>query len=113
MAGNHQIARKVRVNPAIRSLLPPISFDGPYGVSPKALFDKDVALLIAVGSKVVLCASILKSVWYRTNFVYEKTSLRKVYLYWLCDDLSGLEWFKSLAMAIEAQVWCPFSNLAN
>ncbi len=48
-------------------------------------------------------ASILKSIWYRQNLAYERTALRKVYFFWLCDDLTGFEWFKALIMAIEAQ----------
>ncbi len=51
----------------------------------------------------MLYASILKSVWYRINFAYEKTTLRKVYFFWLCDDTRKFEWFKSLLLAIEGQ----------
>ena len=87
----------------IRNCLPPISIDGPFGHTTETLWETDVAILVAVGPSVMLCASVLKSIWYRINFAYEKTALRKVYFFWLCDNIEGLEWFKSLLSAIEGQ----------
>ena len=103
VVGIDEKAAKLDVNPKIRNALPPVSVDGPFGQTLGNLWEKDVAILAAVGPSVTLCASILKSIWYRLNYAYEKTSLRKVYFFWLCDDISGLEWFKSLIMAIEGQ----------
>lgn len=88
---------------SLRNPLPPVSVDGPFGRTPESLWEKDVAVLVAVGPNVTSFASILKSIWYRMNFAYEKTALRKVYFFWLCDDIRGFEWFKSLVLAIEGQ----------
>ena len=93
----------LNVDLTIRNPLPPVSVEGPYGSSPSKLWGKDVAILVAVGSSVTVYASILKSIWYRMNFAYEKTALHKVYFFWLCDDIRGFEWFESLLSAIEGQ----------
>jgi len=103
VVGVDEKATNLDVNPNIRNPLPPVSVDGPFGHTPGTLWDQDVAILVAVGSNVMLYASILKSVWYRINFAYEKTTLRKVYFFWLCDDTRKFEWFKSLLLAIEGQ----------
>ena len=94
---------KLDVDPTIQNPLPPITVDGPFGPTPGTLWKKDVAVLVAVGSSVIVFASILKSIWYRMNYAYEGTALRKIYFFWLCDDMIGFEWFKSLILAIEAQ----------
>ena len=96
-------ASDLGVDPTIRSALPPVTIDGPYGYAMNTLWQKDVAVLVAIGPSIMMCASVLKSVWYRINFPSEKTILRKVYFFWLCEDTSGLEWFKSVLSAIESQ----------
>ncbi|KAL6721223.1 hypothetical protein ACLMJK_000325 [Lecanora helva] len=94
---------KLHVDPTLRFPLPPISVNGPFGHTPSTLWEKDVAILVSVGPSVTVFASILKSIWYRMNYAYEKTSLRKIYFFWLCEDMVGLEWFKNLIIAIETQ----------
>lgn len=101
--GVDEKSMKLDVDPTIRNPLPPVSVDGPFGCTPRTLWEKDVAVLVAVGPSVTVFASILKSIWYRINYAYEKTELRKIYFFWLCDDIVGYEWFKSLVLAIEAQ----------
>ena len=94
---------KHNANLALRNPLPPVIVDGPFGYTPENLWEKDIAVLVAVGANVIYFGSILKSIWYRMNFAYEKTALRKVYFFWLCDDMKGFEWFRSLVIAIEGQ----------
>ena len=103
VVGIDENALKLDVGPTIQNPLPPVTIDGPFGHTPETLWEKDVAVLVAVGSSVIVFASILKSIWYRMNYAYEATALRKIYFFWLCDDIIGFEWFKSLVVAIEAQ----------
>lgn len=87
----------------IRHSLPPIWVDGPFGDSFRGLFDEDVVILVGAGHQAIAFASVLKSIWYRQNFSCESSAIKKAYFFWLCEDINGLEWFKSLLMAIEAQ----------
>lgn len=60
-------------------------------------------MLVGAGIGVTPFASILKSIWYRSNYPQKKTKLHKVYFFWICRDFGSFEWFRSLLLAIEAQ----------
>jgi len=43
---------KLDIDPSVRSLLPPLSVDGPFGFNFDGLFEKEVAILVGVGHNV-------------------------------------------------------------
>lgn len=53
MIGIDEKIVKLDVDPTIRNLLPPISINGPFGREYDGLFEKEVAVLVGVGHKVV------------------------------------------------------------
>ena len=79
------------------------AFTGPFGSPAQDIFKAEVATLVAEGSDVTICSSILKSIWYRASTLRQTSRLRKVYFFWVCDNFRGLEWFSSLLLALEAQ----------
>ena len=81
------------VDPTIRRLFPSVFIDGPFGGTPKDLFQFEAVDLIALGDRVELFASILKSIWYRMNYPGQKCCIRKFYFLWACNDFSPCEWF--------------------
>ncbi|TGZ85063.1 hypothetical protein EX30DRAFT_302109 [Ascodesmis nigricans] len=91
------------VDPAIRRVLPRVFIDGPFGSASEDVFKYEVAVLVGAGIGVTPFASILKSIWYRSNYPQQKTRLHKVYFFWICRDFGSFEWFRSLLLAIEAQ----------
>jgi len=94
---------KEDVDPAIRRVLPRLYIDGPFGSASEDVFKYEVAVLVGAGIGVTPFASILKSIWYRSNYPQKKTRLHKVYFFWICRDFGSFEWFRSLLLAIEAQ----------
>ncbi|KAF8536028.1 ferric reductase NAD binding domain-containing protein [Trichophaea hybrida] len=94
---------KEDVDPAIRRVLPRVYIDGPFGSASEDVFKYEVAILVGAGIGVTPFASILKSIWYRSNYPQKKTRLHKVYFFWICRDFGSFEWFRSLLLAIEAQ----------
>lgn len=90
-------------DPAIRRVLPRLYIDGPFGSASEDVFKYEVAVLVGAGIGVTPFASILKSIWYRSNYPQTKTRLHKVYFFWICRDFGSFEWFRSLLLAIEAQ----------
>lgn len=94
---------KEDVDPAIRRVLPRVYIDGPFGSASEDVFKYEVAVLVGAGIGVTPFASILKSIWYRSNYPQKKTRLHKVYFFWICRDFGSFEWFRSLLLAIEAQ----------
>lgn len=52
MIGIDEGAVKLDIDPSIRSLLPPVSIDGPFGNKFDGLFEKEVAILVGVGHSV-------------------------------------------------------------
>lgn len=91
------------VDPTIRRPLPRVFIDGPFGGAWEDVFDYEIAVLIGAGTGIMPFASILKSIWYRMNYPHQKSTLRKVYFFWVCRDIGSFEWFVSLLRAIEAQ----------
>ncbi|CAZ81766.1 unnamed protein product [Tuber melanosporum] len=94
---------KEDVDPAIRRVLPRVYIDGPFGSASEDVFKYEVSVLVGAGIGVTPFASILKSIWYRSNYPQKKTRLHKVYFFWICRDFGSFEWFRSLLLAIEAQ----------
>jgi NADPH oxidase len=99
---DHQ-PRRLDVDPTIRRLLPSVFIDGPFGGTSTDLFEFESVILAALGDRIELFASILKSIWYRMNYPSQKCCIRKVYFLWACNDFCHCEWFISLLIAIEAQ----------
>ncbi|KAJ1927243.1 hypothetical protein IWQ60_003093 [Tieghemiomyces parasiticus] len=81
--------------------LPQVLVDGPFGCASEDVFNYEVAVLIGAGIGVTPFASVLKSIWYRTNAPLGKSRLRKVYFMWIARDKESFEWFQSLLKAIE------------
>lgn len=52
VVGIDEKAVKLDVDPSVRSLLPPVSIDGPFGHNFDGLFDKEVGILVGVGHNV-------------------------------------------------------------
>ncbi|KAI7826779.1 hypothetical protein BX661DRAFT_183458 [Kickxella alabastrina] len=67
--------------------LPMIFIDGPYSSPTEHFFDYEVSVLIAAGVGVTPAAADL--------------TMKKVYLFWVYRDITTLEWFKDLLIALE------------
>ncbi|KAJ1982836.1 hypothetical protein H4R33_004954 [Dimargaris cristalligena] len=90
-----------RVFPTQSHTLPQVLIDGPFGCASEDVFNYEVAVLVGAGIGVTPFASVLKSIWYRTNAPLGKSRLRKVYFFWIARDKECFEWFQSLLKAIE------------
>ena len=88
---------------SIANTFPVVYIDGPFGSASEDVFKYEVSVLVGAGIGVTPFASILKSIWYRSNYPQKKTRLHKVYFFWICRDFGSFEWFRSLLLAIEAQ----------
>jgi len=87
----------------VRTVLPRVMVDGPFGSASEDVFDFEAVMLFGAGIGVTPFASILKSIWYRTNTPGGHSRLRKVYFFWTCRAKDDFEWFQSLLASIEAQ----------
>jgi len=85
------------------TVLPRVMVDGPFGAASEDVFNFEVVMLFGAGIGVTPFAAIIKSIWYRVNFLQKATRLRKVYFYWICRDKEAFEWFQDLLKAIEEQ----------
>lgn len=70
----------------INRLLPRLLIDGPFGSASEDVFNYEVAVLVGAGIGVTPFASVLKSIWYRSNYPNKATKLRKAYFFWICRD---------------------------
>ena len=101
--GVNRVTTGDNVDPTLRRVLPRLYIDGPFGSASEDVFKYEVVALVGAGIGVTPFASVLKSIWYRTNYPRKNMRLRKVYFFWICRDFDFFEWFRSLLSAIEAQ----------
>ncbi|GAA5973640.1 hypothetical protein JCM11641_005057 [Rhodosporidiobolus odoratus] len=92
------------VHPAVGRALPRIMVDGPFGSASEDVLKYEVSVLVGAGIGVTPFASLLKHIWYRCTYPNgTRTTLNKVYFFWVCRDYGSFEWFQSLLLALEAQ----------
>ncbi|KAM0792757.1 hypothetical protein ACM66B_002531 [Microbotryomycetes sp. NB124-2] len=90
--------------PPLRTILPRLMVDGPFGSVSEDVFNYEVSVLVGAGIGITPFASVLKAVWH--NFQAAKalaTIPRKVHLFWICREYKAFEWFQALLAAIEAE----------
>ncbi|KAJ1897946.1 hypothetical protein LPJ66_003054 [Kickxella alabastrina] len=81
--------------------LPMIFIDGPYSSPTEHFFDYEVSVLIAAGVGVTPAAAVLRSLYFKALQNPEDLTMKKVYLFWVYRDITTLEWFKDLLIALE------------
>ncbi|XP_047590019.1 NADPH oxidase 3 [Lutra lutra] len=80
--------------------LPRLAVDGPFGTPLTDVFHYPVSVCIAAGIGVTPFASLLKSIWYKSES-QTQLKLSKVYFYWICRDPKAFEWFADLLLSLE------------
>ncbi|XP_059143480.1 NADPH oxidase 3-like [Physella acuta] len=86
------------------SQMPKIYVDGPYGTAAGDILDYDVAVLVGCGIGITPFASVLKSVWYKFCHPKQTPPLQRVYLFWVCPEVTAFEWFQGLLLDLEQQM---------
>ena len=95
------------VDQSVRRIFPQAMLRLQHPIVMDNVFKHEFLILVGgddgTGEGIMPYASILKSLWYHINNPNSNIRLRKVFFYWICDDIASLEWFRSILLAIEYQ----------
>lgn len=83
--------------------LPDISIDGPFGAPAEDALKYETVILVGAGIGVTPFASLLRHI----NSTLKSSSemkLKKIYFYWICNDIQCFEWFVELLAEMEHQL---------
>jgi NADPH oxidase len=85
--------------------MPSLYLKGPYGILPRDIFADKIAILIAHGNGMTAWASFLRHLWHIRGNIQSMSAicLRRVEFFWVCGDMTCLEWFLPLLLSLEEQ----------
>eukprot|EP00835_Amoeboradix_gromovi_P000227 NODE_8_length_47770_cov_0.334354.p5 type:complete len:581 gc:universal NODE_8_length_47770_cov_0.334354:2761-4503(+) len=81
--------------------VPKIYIDGPFGAAAEDAFKYKTCIFVGAGIGVTPFASLLKSVFFKVDMGH--SPVRKLKLFWICNDTTAFEWFNDLLHSLEQQ----------
>jgi len=89
--------------PTLGGHMPALRVDGAFGAPAEDVFRCEMVVMIGAGIGVTPFASILKSVFYRTE-ADQALPLKKVHFFWVNRDKEAFEWFQEELSALEERL---------